>query len=233
MIFKNELLLSASKKSWRMSSSHGTEFDAKFASSYKKVWTDVWKRDDYKCHFCDFRSLKHQEIHHLNEDHSDNSPDNLVTVCPLCHQSSHLDSMSLVNGGRIIWLPEMSQQELNYICRSAFLASEYVQNSKEKDKSAIFKMAKIIESSFEERAAVVEQHIYQGASDPATFASALMDFEKDMYEDRSEYVKNFKLLHFQTRYPVQTKYWSRETFKGIPVESWLNLVPRVEPESVS
>ena len=98
-----DLILSASKKSWKMSSTHGTEYDRLYKSSKgagkrQDVINKVWERDRYKCHFCFFESKKHQEIHHLNDDHDDYSIDNLVTVCPLCHQSFHLD---IINGGKV------------------------------------------------------------------------------------------------------------------------------------
>lgn len=208
-----------------MSSAHGTEYD-RFYKKNKDTWNNVWKRDSYRCYYCNFTSKKHQEIHHLNDDHDDNSMDNLVTICPLCHQCFHLDTASSTNGGKIIWLPEMSQQELNYISRAIFIAAESARVSEEAGEkvSDFTKMATVIESSLLERALVVEQNVQQGASDPANFATALLNMKEESYEQREEFIKPFKLLNLKTRFPVQTKYWKNNTFKEIPTNIWENLI---------
>jgi intracellular multiplication protein IcmJ len=234
MEFKNKLLLDVSRESWKMSSVHGTEFDIAYSKKYKKVWDFVWERDGFKCYFCNFYSKKYQEIHHLDHNHGNNDPLNLATVCPLCHKSFHLDSVSNSNGGKIIWLPEMSQQEFNYILRSIFIANDYAKEVEEmeavtdfedndKKTNSFYKVAKLLESFFLERADFVERNVSQGASDPASFANALLNIE-DKTVSKEEYLHPFKLLHFSTRFSVQTKYWREVTFKDLPVKSWGNLI---------
>lgn len=229
MKFKNELILSSSRKSWKMSSVHGTVFDKIYkVPKYQKVWDDVWERDSYKCHYCNFQSKKHQEIHHLDDDHTNNLIDNLVTVCPLCHQNFHLDTLSVTNGGKIIWLPEMSQQELNYICRTLFIAldaAEQMNEGIDTEKIPKFvKVANMFLSSFEERGLQIEQHFRGNAQDPAIFATSLINMKPEDYEKRNKNIKNFKLLHFYNRYAIQAKYWRSETFKSMTVDKWEQLI---------
>lgn len=208
-----------------MSSTHGTEYDRSYKRN-KKIWDKVWERDSYKCYYCKFTSKKFQEIHHLNDDHEDNTMDNLVTVCPLCHQCFHLDTASATNGGKIIWLPEMSQQELNYLSRAIFIAAETARVAEEMGEkvSDFTKMASMLESSLSERSLVVEQYIQQGASDPATFANALLNMKEDKYETREEFIQPFKLLNLRTRFPVQTKYWKNTTYQEMPTKIWEKLI---------
>lgn len=228
MNFERELVLSASRKSWKMSSAHGTESDAGYRkhSKTKEAWNKVWTRDKYRCYYCGFHSPKHQEIHHLNDDHDDHSLDNLVTICPLCHQSFHLDVVSNTAGGEIIWLPEFTQQELNYLCRAIFIAIEEAEiaESKEQETPGYAKIARVFEQSLKERALIVNQHFQNGASDPAIFANALINMSEEDYNRRENLLKPFKLLHFKTRFPVQIKYWRTNTFKDIPVDTWARLV---------
>lgn len=222
---QRELLLSASRKAWKMSSMHGTAYDKAYQKKYKTIWDSVWERDKHTCYYCGFTSKKHQEIHHLNHDHTDNSTDNLVTVCPLCHQSFHLDMASTTNGGKIIWLPEMTQQELNYLCRAIFIAIEEAEQADEhKEVIGFAKIAKMLEASLMERTLIVEQQIQTGASDPANFANALININEEQYENRQDYITPFKLLHLKSRFSVQTKYWKQETYKNVPVETWPNLI---------
>jgi intracellular multiplication protein IcmJ len=228
MNFKNELILSASRKSWKMSSVHGTETDGNFRKNPKiqDAWEQVWKRDAYKCYYCDFVSNKHQEIHHLNDDHDDNSLDNLVTICPLCHQSFHLDIASNTSGGEIIWLPEFSQQELNYICRATFMAIEEAEQAEMKGEEVpgYAKIARMFEQALKERTLPVNQHFNNGASDPTIFANALINMSEEVYNKRESLIKPFKLLHFKSRFPIQIKYWRTNTFKDIPVNTWERLI---------
>lgn len=230
MQFERELLLGASRKSWKMSSTHGTEYDKYYQKKHKSAWDKVWERDKYTCYYCGFHSKKHQEIHHLNDDHDDNSLDNLVTVCPLCHQSFHLDTASTTNGGKIIWLPEFSQQELNYLCRAIFIAIEEAEQAEleQKDVVGFAKIARMLEASLLERTLITEQHIQTGASEPVNFANALINMSEEQYAKREQFLGPFKLLHLKTRFPVQTKYWKNNTFKNVPVETWLNLINKEE-----
>lgn len=226
MHFEKELILSASRKSWKMSSTHGTRFDRDFERKHKDSWTKVWKRDNYACYYCDFKSQDHQEIHHLNDDHEDNSESNLVTICPLCHQCFHLDTASNTNGGKIIWLPEFSQQELNYLSRAIFIAIEEAEKAEEEDRevTGFTKIARMIENTLSERSLIVEQHFQSGSSDPAIFANALINMTTAQYEKRTGFLQPFKILNLRTRFPVQTKYWKNHVFKATPIESWEKLI---------
>ena len=232
MEFERDLILSATRKSWKMSSTHGTEFDKSYRDSkgnpgkLKEAWDKVWARDKHKCYFCGFESKRHQEIHHLNDDHSDNSLDNLVTICPLCHQSFHLDTASTTNGGKIIWLPELSQQELNYLSRAIFIAMEEAESIEKNNKEEIgfIKIARMLENSLSERSLVVDQQIQNGSSDPAVFANALINMSESQYEKRFGFLKPFKLLNLRSRFPIQTTYWKNTVFKDIPVETWEKLI---------
>jgi intracellular multiplication protein IcmJ len=231
MEFEIDLILSASRKSWKMSSTHGTEYDKEYKDQkgnpgkQKAIWDSIWSRDKNKCYYCRFESKKYQEIHHLNDDHSDNSTDNLVTVCPLCHQNFHLDTSSTTNGGKIVWLPEFSQQELNYLSRAIFIAIDEADAKEETENLPGFiKIARILENSLAERSLIVDQQIQNGASDPAIFANALINMTESQYEKRFGYLKPFKLLNLRSRFPIQTKYWKNNVFKDIPINTWEKLI---------
>lgn len=225
MEFKNELLLSASRFSWKMSSSHGTKSDPKY-KKYGAVWKEVWSRDGYKCHFCNCSVKDAPEIHHINSNHSDNSKDNLAAICVLCHQSFHLDIVSNTNGGRVIWLPEFSQQELNYLCRALFVAQEQYEQAEmnKQEVSSFARVAKTLLTSLDERALVLEQYFKGGnCSDPGVFANVLLNLPKDKYEKREETMYPFKLLHSKTRYNKYIKNWEAELTE-MPLDSWMNLL---------
>lgn len=239
-IYKNKLLLSSNEKGWRQSSVHGTVYDRAYKKRYKNLWDSVWSRDKNTCFYCGFKSDRFQEIHHLDDDHNNNKIENLVTVCPLCHQNFHLDSVSNVNGGKIIWLPEMSQQDLNHLCRSMFIAmhlsdvnNEY---AKENDNLAaekllsqnnmlFIKVSPMIEAALLSRATLVDKYIQGDASEPINIASAFIDMSREEYANRAEFTDNLKLLHFKTRFNVQSKYWASKQVDSNGVLNWMEKIP--------
>jgi intracellular multiplication protein IcmJ len=74
----------------------------------------ILKRDDHTCRFCGFRAVQHQRIVASN--------DGLVTACGFCEQVLSLERAGLMGGGVLIWLPEITQAELNHIARAIYVA---------------------------------------------------------------------------------------------------------------
>ncbi|MFM2668683.1 hypothetical protein AAFX24_28470 [Vibrio mediterranei] len=79
----------------------------------------VLKRDKYACQFCGFRHTKYQQVITRNHQYTNNDfkADNMVTVCPFCFLGQRLGHAVL--GGKIsfIYLPELSQADLNHLQR--------------------------------------------------------------------------------------------------------------------
>lgn len=74
----------------------------------------ILERDNYTCHFCGFRSLKYMEVHHIGGDAQDNSINNLVTLCPLCHACLHIGFSGLMGRGSLVTTgTPLSQEEIN------------------------------------------------------------------------------------------------------------------------
>ncbi|MES2728821.1 MAG: type IVB secretion system protein IcmJDotN [Pseudomonadota bacterium] len=83
---------------------------------------EVLKRDDHACQCCGFRSEKYQEILHINQDTRDTRLDNLATTCQFCHQCFAVDKVAQMRSGVLIWLPELTQTELNHLSRALYVA---------------------------------------------------------------------------------------------------------------
>lgn len=228
----NNLILSANKKSWQVSSLHGTLQDPNQKSA--KIYEKIMQRDKNTCFYCSFQSNKFQEVHHLNDDHDDLSLDNLVTVCPLCHQVHHLNLANNTNGGTIIWLPEFTQQELNYILRGLFICMEYKEEEAKNIK--FYSMAMSIYQSLESREQIVAQHFYSGAGNDTNekntgaFGQMLLNMNEDDYNNRENTLNNFKLLASPGRFSTQIKYWKTNTFQNLPINLWEKLVVNDEAE---
>lgn len=218
------VLLSATRSSWQVSPEHGSEMDK--SAKMKEVRDSILSRDAHTCYYCGFKAQKWQEIHHLNDDHSDFSTNNLTTVCALCHQCYHLGLAGSTGGGEVIWLPELTQVQLNHLVRSIFVAMV-------DESGPLFSSANSFYGSLQSRAIFMEQNFAAGASDPASLGQVLLKMKKDEYEKRSEFLKNIRLLPKEARFGPQIKYWADVVYKDVSPIAWEHLLKKEALESLS
>ncbi|MCB9982880.1 MAG: type IV secretion protein DotN [Rhodospirillales bacterium] len=88
----------------------------------KDLKQKIFERDGHICQCCGFESKKYQEVLHKNMDITDRSEKNLITTCIFCHQCFHLDAVSTMKSGVLIWLPEIDQATLHHIARAVYIA---------------------------------------------------------------------------------------------------------------
>lgn len=95
----------------------------------------VFERDGHCCQYCGFESQKFQLVHNasgletpartVNLGNGDNAGGNdishLKTSCIFCHQCFHLDTVSDMKSGVLIWMPEISQIQLHHLARSIYV----------------------------------------------------------------------------------------------------------------
>lgn len=113
--FTNQPVLSVKRKQWRMEQSEHdrNEADAVFQEVRKKVLD----RDGRRCWFCGFASTTHQEVHHLDDDHTNNRESNLVTICNIDHLCFHLGLAAMRGAMFIAVVPEFTQAEITNMMR--------------------------------------------------------------------------------------------------------------------
>lgn len=97
----------------------GSSSDSKLTSDVK---LKIFERDDFTCQCCGFKSKKYQEILHKNGNSADKSESNLMTVCIFCHQCFHMQNVSDMRSGVLVWLPEITQDRLHHIARAIYVA---------------------------------------------------------------------------------------------------------------
>lgn len=208
-----DIILSATRSSWQLPMQHGTHNDKNVEKYYKAVL----ERDNYTCQGCNFKSIKYQEIHPINQQHSDMDINNLVTLCPFCHQCYHLNTASYSNGGSLIWLPELSQVELHHLVRGIFIALT-------DEKNPYYQIAKQLYLFLENRKSFIDNNFSEGASNPALLGQVFLKMPKENYERRGEFLTNIKLLPTKERFEQQIKYWKEKVYHDIPFETWTKLL---------
>ena len=125
------LVLSVKRSTWRKHDPQKESADA----AYARVRLDVLRRDAYTCRYCGFTShgdpqahpgsyaiSGYLEVHHKDDNHRNNRPDNLITVCPFCHQVFHVGNAGHRAAAQITWCPWLPQNAVNLLCNIAAIA---------------------------------------------------------------------------------------------------------------
>lgn len=174
----------------------------KVSKSFQAVAKKVFARDNYTCRFCGFQAQEYQDIVNLDHNYQNNRGSNLVTACCFCSQCFFIESVGLdgVSGGQIIYLPEISQGELNSLCHVLFCAmgsGDTYQDS-----------AQSIYRSLRLRSQVVEKEIGPGLSNPATFGQVLIETKDKFPKANYEFINKLRLLPAFTKFKMQLNVWT-------------------------
>lgn len=175
-------------------------------AEFKLIRKDVLERDLHQCQFCDFHAPKYQEVHHVDDDHENNDPENLITSCVLCHMCFHIGFAGLKNRGVLIYLEEGKsipnfQARLNNLVRVLWLCT-YSENKKIAMQATDY--LKRLESLR------IPASDYLGTSDPVFLANYLRELGDSDYRKRNEKLDGIFLLPLREGYPSHIKYWKQK-----------------------
>lgn len=196
----NPLQLSVNPEGWRLFTSR------KNNAAFKKIRTKIFERDHYSCQFCGFQAKDYQEIINLDGDYRHNTLTNMATSCCFCAQCQFIESIGVgdFGGGKLIFMPEMSQVELNSFCHVIFCAMTNGTNYQE--------TAQGIYRSFKFRMQPVEEKYGIGSSSPDIFAQLLIESDvnrdnngKEVYE---KVLKDLRLLPSYAKFKKQLDHWA-------------------------
>jgi len=203
-IFQSKgLQLRASPDSWRLFSARKS--DINFQAFEKKVL----ERDYYMCQYCGFQAHKHQEIVNQDGNFRNNKFSNLVTACLFCSQCFFLESIGVggFGGGIIVYMPELSQPQLNSICHVLFCA---ITNN-----SAYKGIAQNIYLNLKMRSSVVDAKFGEGTSEPANFGYLLIEAAHLGAENLNKLTSGLRLLPSRARFRAQIESWSSNAIINI------------------
>lgn len=113
--FTNLPVMSVKRKQWRMEQSEHDRNDAD--AVFQEVRKKVLDRDGRRCWFCGFASTANQEVHHLDDDHTNNRESNLVTICNIDHLCFHLGLAAMRGAMFLAVVPELTQAEITNLMR--------------------------------------------------------------------------------------------------------------------
>ncbi len=172
----------------------------------------ILKRDNYTCQFCGFQAKDFQEVVNIDGNYSNNKTSNLTTSCVFCAQCYFLDNVGVggYGGGTLIYLPEISQANLNSFCHVLFCA---VTND-----TGYKNSAQSIYRNLKFRAQAVEEEFGEGCSNPAILGQLIMDTPGITKETTEKMLKNVRLLPSRGRFKAQVEHWAATALKELSSE---------------
>lgn len=178
------------------------------------------------------------ELHNIDGDHTNLALENLEPICELCHAVFHVDLLSRKwpdDTGRVIFLPELSQAELNNLVQATFYAAA-LQMAEQKDGSATATASPLPESikphvvykALSDRALVLDG---TRASDPVSLADpfvlgrVLADMDDDAYAARDVLIGGARWLAPWDTFVGKAGGWARDgaAFSRLDMDAWSSI----------
>ncbi len=215
---KLPLHLSVKAKNWRMNDSTSSSSDAEFAI----VRTKALERDRYTCSGCGFKTPKWQEVHHLNDDHSDNRLSNLTTACTYCHMCQHIGLAGRNEEAVLVWIPELSQAEINHLVRSSQVARRWAETATStrqvrpdsiRTANSAAEGANALLAALRSRENDAEKKLM--TSSLQDLANIMLALEDDIYDRRMDFLRGFKML------PLGKREQDGKNTMQLMVDSWM------------
>lgn len=198
--------LTAAAGAWRLKAAR--KADPAFRAFEKKIFT----RDNYSCQFCGFQAREYQDVVNLDHDYRNNKMSNLATACCFCSQCFFLESVGVgdYGGGTLIYLPEITQGELNSFCHVLFCA---ITND-----TGYKTTAQSIYRSFKFRSQVIEEKFGEGSSAPSAFGQLLIECGVDSSDTSDALLADVRLLPSRAKFRKQIEHWAANALDELATE---------------
>jgi len=168
----------------------------------------VLERDVYTCQFCGFQARQFQEVVNLDMNYHNNKLSNMVTACCFCTQCFFLEAIGKgdYGGGTLIYLPEISQPELNGLCHVLFCAIANATDYR-MDAQNIYRTLKM-------RSKLVEQKLGEGMSNPSLVGQALVQASTDLKTSPNPpWLSMLRLLPARAKFSKQIEAWAADALE--------------------
>jgi intracellular multiplication protein IcmJ len=180
--------------------------------AFLPVAEKIFQRDGYTCQFCGFQAREFQEVVNLDGNYMNNKLNNMVTSCCFCSQCLFLESVGLdeMGGGQLIYLPEMSQTDLNSFCHVLFCAMG--------NGTGYQDTAQAIYRSFKFRSQPIEKRFGSGTSSPSVFGQLILEYQQNNTGEHVDILNDLRLLPAYTKFKVQLEAWARAALEELAAE---------------
>ena len=202
----HDLQLAVSLTGWRIF------VKRKEDKAFQSIARRVLDRDVYACQYCGFQAREYQEIVNLDGNYLNNKLSNMVTACCFCSQCLFLQAVGLdeMGGGQLIYLPEMSQADLNSFCHVLFCAMG--NNTGYQDSSqSIYRSLKF-------RSQMIENKIGTGTSNPQVIGQIIIEHQAQFPDKQIDILNDMRLLPSHAKFKVQLETWAAAALEELGQE---------------
>lgn len=157
------------------------------SKNYQKIKDIILDRDNNCCCYCGYRSSKNDLVN-LDHNYKKNQQDNIALSCQICLQVVLFDGHGLSErfAGKMIYLPEIQQIDLNHFIRVLYA-------TKTRQPSFQSRLSDIL-INLDERKDQVESLFGKTSSEARNFSQGLLDLFIDEKKIRHELLKSIKFL---------------------------------------
>lgn len=172
----------------------------------------VLERDAYTCQYCGFQASDFQEVVNLDGNYQNNKLNNMITACCFCTQCLFLQAVGIddAGGGQLVYLPEISQANLNSFCHVLFCAMG--NNTGYQDS------AQAIYRSLKFRSQLVENKLGSGTSNPAVLGQIMIEYA-ERYGKKLDILKDLRILPSHVKFRTQLETWAQAALEELNEEA--------------
>lgn len=199
----HELKLAVNLSGWRIFTKR--KEDRAFAPVAKRIH----QRDAYTCQYCGFQAMEYQEIVNIDGNYLNNKFSNMITACCFCVQCLFLQAVGFdeMSGGQLIYLPEISQADLNSLCHVLFCAMG--NNTVYQDSSqSVYRSLKF-------RSQIIENRFGPGASQPAHMGQMMVELLAKEPKEHQNLLDDVRLLPLHAKFKTQLDAWAEAALKEL------------------
>jgi intracellular multiplication protein IcmJ len=181
--------------------------------AFLSLQNKVWSRDDYTCRFCGFHAKQHQEVVNTNGNYRDNKLGNLATACVFC---AHCQLLGLKNNSKIIYLPTISQVDLNNFVRVLLCSTHFGEEFSE--------TAKTLLQALKLRTQTLENVFGSDCSDSLLFSQTFIDAVDQNKKDSiaKDILPRLRWLPNRGDYEDIISYWAEQILTRDQIEERLS-----------
>lgn len=201
------ITLMASHSNWRLF------MIRKADPAFQKFAQKALERDQHTCQYCGFTASKNLDVINRDADYRNNKLANLITACSLCAQCFFLEAVGKgeFGGGSLVYLPNMSQSELNAFCHVLFTAT-ITGNS-----YAI--QAKNIYRGLRLQSQIIEKEVGEGFSNPFLYGRLMIEIENEASRKlHDSLLPHIRLLPDIGRFAHQVRDWVNDSLEWLATQ---------------
>jgi len=185
-------------------------------AAYKQKRPAILARGEGRCVFCGFRS-NYTEVHHRNDNHTDNREENLEVADPLCHGTQHVGQIGNQRHGVFIHLDGVPQAEVNHLQRTIAVVLEMGSDAEKAEARALLQ-------HLASRAELVSSE--WGSANPSDFSNAMLTLHEDDLDKRVSAFTGMALIYRPVRFAQYVARWIEESYKSLPIKTWGQIYER-------